>query len=359
MRSFRHVANCSMRMPMKLAAFLLVLSIPACGKEPSGPRSEAFESSLVITAVSPVEIFGSFGRPVEPLPTVIVKTPGGQPVPGISVNFDVGDGAIFDGSVAKPVAVTNAVGIATPGEWKLARRMDKQDLLATIVAAGRPRSVIFRVQAFAEGPTQLGASFNAINQVGLPGWPVNAPDVRLLGKSGGGVALSGVPVSFVLTAGGGRLEKTEVRTDVNGYASAGGWTLGPNAGVNSVVASVANVGTVTITAQALDARVLTWYDLESIDNRSSPAQSGSIGLGENGSFVGETFYGTGVRRWLGGQYRVSGTEFIFERLFGNDGSRGDGPGSTLIGDRLSILWCPVGSDCGYTVADELRKYKKR
>lgn len=55
-----------------------------------------------------------------------------------------------------------------------------------------------------------------------------------------------------------------------------------SAGLNSVVAGADDVDGATFTAVALDARELTWYDLDGVDNRSSPIERSSIGLSGNG-----------------------------------------------------------------------------
>jgi hypothetical protein len=52
--------------------------------------------------------------------------------------------------------------------------------------------------------------------------------------------LSGVPVSFLVVAGGGEVTRASGVTDAAGEASCGDWTLGPDVGVNTL--SVALVG---------------------------------------------------------------------------------------------------------------------
>jgi len=341
------------------AVFAATWYASGCGNEPSAPEP-INSQTLQLEAVTATQLRGTVATPVNPIPTLIVRTPSGQPASGMRVSFNLAGGAEFSGSVSNPTAVTNAQGIATPGQWILGTHATTQGLVATLLAEGPTRSVTFRVEAAAFAAAQLAVHWSADREVGLAGWEVNPPVTWLTDQFGNRVRVSGVPVRFAVTAGGGQLAKTVVQTDSNGYASAGSWTLGPSAGLNSVVAGADNVGGATFTAVALDARELTWYDLDSVGNRSSPIERSSIGLSGNGYFVAETFYGDLGRRWLGGKYTLSGTDLFFEHYTGTDiGPRWDA--HSLVGDRLSIVWCPPWYDCGFAVppAEELRKYSKR
>lgn len=343
----------------RAVAILLISSASACDREPIAPTSEAVDSaSLLMEAVSVTNLTGTVGEIVDPAPSVIVKTSRGKPVSGMLVNFVTG-GSEANGSVTRSAALTNAQGIATPGEWRLGPHSDRQVLVASLQASGPARSITFRVQAAFGAPSRFRIAPNA-DQIGLPNWEISGPAVWLNDRFGNFVAKRGVPVTFAVTAGGGTMAKTVVETDSSGYASAGIWTLGPKPGFNSVIASAANLDGATFTAQALDERGLTWYDLDSVENKSTSIKSGSIGLGQNGFFVGETFYGEAGRRWFGGKYKVSSPEFIFEQVTGTDGWPYWGE-NRFVGDRLSISWCPPWYDCGfaYPPADELRHYAKR
>ena len=52
-----------------------------------------------------------------------------------------------------------------------------------------------------------------------------------------GRAISGLPVNFAVTAGGGALTAASTATDTTGVATVGSWTLGPAAGLNTVSAT--------------------------------------------------------------------------------------------------------------------------
>jgi len=62
--------------------------------------------------------------------------------------------------------------------------------------------------------------------------------------------LSGVPVSFSVTAGGGSLAATSGVSGADGTVTLPSWTLGPTAGTNTVTATVAGVPSASISAKA-------------------------------------------------------------------------------------------------------------
>ena len=105
------------------------------------------------------------------------------------------------------------------------------------------------------GPNAVGslqATAGASLQTAPAGSPVPvAPAVVL--KDADGNVMPGRAVSFVVTAGGGSVASGTVTTNGQGLASAGAWTLGPNAGTNVVEARMAGVSAVQFTAMATSA----------------------------------------------------------------------------------------------------------
>lgn len=73
-----------------------------------------------------------------------------------------------------------------------------------------------------------------------------APAVRVVDSQGRGV--SGVAVVFAVTGGGGTVTGGSVQTASDGTATAGGWTLGTVAGLNTLTATVQGLTPVTFTA---------------------------------------------------------------------------------------------------------------
>jgi hypothetical protein len=63
--------------------------------------------------------------------------------------------------------------------------------------------------------------------------------------------LHGIVVTYTVTTGGGTIgDPTTPRTDPNGVATSGLWTLGPGTGPQTVTATAAGAGSVTFTATA-------------------------------------------------------------------------------------------------------------
>jgi hypothetical protein len=162
-------------------------------------------------------------------------------------------------------------------------------------------------------------------QLGFAGRMVNSPAVFLTDSAGAPV--QGIYITFKVASKGGVLEHTRVPTSNTGYASPGEWTLGPEPGINSVLASLDGVEPVVLSALAVDPGAITWYDLKAIVDCGPqqdeiadqcadaidtapryPYWSESIALTENGFFGRET--GQDGWWWIGGRYRSSGEEIL-------------------------------------------------
>jgi hypothetical protein len=92
-----------------------------------------------------------------------------------------------------------------------------------------------------------------------------------------GVPQANIQVSFVVTLGGGRVTTAIARTDANGVASAGAWTLGA-AGANEVLASIDGVPSIAFSGYAIDLPTgADAYDLIGHDGESLPADEGYVG----------------------------------------------------------------------------------
>ncbi|HEX6039638.1 leishmanolysin-related zinc metalloendopeptidase [Longimicrobium sp.] len=80
------------------------------------------------------------------------------------------------------------------------------------------------------------------NQIAMAGTAVPvAPSVVV--RDLGGAALAGVPVTFTVTGGGGSVTSTVVSTNASGVASAGGWTMGSSAALNTLTATTPRAST--------------------------------------------------------------------------------------------------------------------
>jgi len=86
------------------------------------------------------------------------------------------------------------------------------------------------------------------------GRPVTVrPTVKVTDQ--GGRAIVGLSVSFTVVAGGGEVDGASVSTDNAGYATVGGWTLGPEPGANRLQVSSPGVGGSGIVFTAIGADV--------------------------------------------------------------------------------------------------------
>jgi hypothetical protein len=122
-----------------------------------------------------------------------------------------------------------------------------------------------------ETPVATGvAATTATTQTALTGTAVaQAPAVRVTDQDGD--PMPGVQVTFV-AAGGGSVATPSASTDAAGLASAGSWTLGPAAGMQTVTATAAGLAPVQFSATA-QARVAT--TLTPISAATQNGQAGS------------------------------------------------------------------------------------
>jgi hypothetical protein len=169
------------------------------------------------------------GSAVPVAPTVLVTDESGNPVAGARVTFTPASGG---GNVQGGIATTGPDGLAHVGAWELGTTTGTNTLNASV--SGVP-SVAFSATATPGSPVRVVA-VTLTNQVGLVGTTV-APDpaVRVEDQFGNGV--SGVPVTFAVTAGGGSVTGATTTTNANGVATVGSWTLGPSAGTNTLTAT--------------------------------------------------------------------------------------------------------------------------
>ncbi len=203
--------------------------------------------ATTVTPVSAVTQTALAGALVSAPPTVRVNDQTGAPMPGVSVAFTVTGG----GTVQAASAVTNAQGLASSTTWTLGALPGLNNLTATV--SGRP-PVVFSAIGTPRTPTTLVA-VSATSQSGFTAGAAVSPVVQV--KDETGAPQPGVTVAFAVT-GGGTLQSASAVTGLDGRASPGTWTLGPAAGLNTVTATVANLGPVVFSATAA-ARVATSF----------------------------------------------------------------------------------------------------
>ena len=119
--------------------------------------------------------------------------------------------------------------------WRAARSLFAPERL--MAAAGGVGGTVHTFSPFGLVDTLAVMTPNSpTNQTGAPGAAVAAPPSVLV-QTPTGHPITGLPVDFEITAGGGTLAGGSATTDASGVASTSSWTLGPLAGINAVTAT--------------------------------------------------------------------------------------------------------------------------
>jgi len=182
------------------------------------------------------------GRLVPVAPTVAVRNAAGDGVPGASVTFEVTSGG---GSVVAAHQITDATGAASVGGWFLGALPGTNTLRAS--SPGLP-AVTFTATGVAGVPVSMVAA-SQTTQTAPAGTNVSDPPSVIV-RDISGVPVSGIVVTFVVTAGGGSVTGSPVTTNANGVATLTAWKLGVVIGLNTVTATAAGLPSVTFNATA-------------------------------------------------------------------------------------------------------------
>ena len=258
-----------------LVVLLSLALLAACGGG-GGAGSGTGNSTPArqLLADAPGDSQGTVGQPLGSVPGVRLVDSNGVAIPGAVVNFR----AEPAGTVSPASVTTDAEGRARPQSWVLGTAAGVNALVATVPGSAERR---FLVTANAGPPSQLLAA-SATSQSATAGVAVAAPpSVRVNDSFGNPV--SGVPVTFTIEQGGGSVSGSPAVAGVNGIATLGAWTLGTAPGPNALRAGVSGAGSVTFTAQGLDALGIAIESVQlnqatQIPDGSLPAVAGRPGL---------------------------------------------------------------------------------
>ena len=190
-------------------------------------------------------------------PSVVVRDNRGNPVAGVTVTFTpgVGSGTVTGGSV-----VTNALGQASVGSWRLGTTAGAQTLTASTAGLS---DVVFQATATAGA----AAALQVVGDSLLANFPVNSfvsplPTLRVIDANGNPVA--GAAVTFeAVTGTGNTLTGATITTAADGLAQVTTWRIGTVVGVyriRAVVTGVTQAGlepTWVVTGTALSAASVT------------------------------------------------------------------------------------------------------
>jgi hypothetical protein len=176
---------------------------------------------------------GAKAAPVVTAPRVLVRDAFANPVGGVAVQFTVTSGG---GSVTGATQTTDSNGSAVVGSWTLGAAGGTNTLTATFPGTTVP-AVVFTATAADGGTISVGGGNNQAAMGGTAVPTVPTVVVRDLG----GNPMAGMQVTFSVTAGGGSVANTTATTNASGIASAGSWTLGTEAGPNTLTATAAGI----------------------------------------------------------------------------------------------------------------------
>jgi len=201
-------------------------------------------------------------------PSVILRDAFNNVVSGASVTFAVTGGG---GSVTGGSQTTNASGIATVTSWTLGTAAGSNSLSATNGTAG---TVGFTATGNAGAATQIALSAGS-GQTATVNTAV-AVDPAVLVRDAFNNPVSGVSVTFAVTAGGGSATGTSQTSNASGIATVTSWTLGTVAGTNNNTMTATSTGLsgspVTFSASAT-AGAATQIAVNGGNNQSATAGS--------------------------------------------------------------------------------------
>jgi adhesin/invasin len=172
-------------------------------------------------------------------PAIRVLDALGNPVSGAEVTFSLQSGAA-SGSLTGATQTTGANGVATVGSWRVGTAAGTVSSIRATVAnlnlgGSEPQfSAVVLAAAAAnmaiQAPSVANQAATASNPVAIP------PSVRVTDAFGN--AVSGVLISFVVTAGNGTVTGGEVLTNASGIATVTSWTMPAGSGSRSLIANV-------------------------------------------------------------------------------------------------------------------------
>lgn len=223
--------------------FLLLSSftIAACSESTSPPKPASVAPDQTVVAE------GVAGSILANSPSFVVKDAGGAALSGVGVTVVVsaGGGLLTDA----PTSTRNG---ATPvGTWKLGNTAGLNSVTVTV---GSLPPLVISVTGKA-GPPASVSVVSGGTQVVPAGTDLPVPPiVQVRDQFGNGV--SGIPVSFTVTAGRGTVSSTPSITDGAGNAAAPAWRLGKSAEPQSLSALAG--GFITV----ISAIIQTSYDVE-------------------------------------------------------------------------------------------------
>jgi adhesin/invasin len=264
----------------------------------AGATSSTFDVSPVhgvATALAPVAGDGqsaTVDQAVAVNPAVKVTDGFGDPVAQAPVTFAVQSGG---GSATGLEQTTGADGVATVGGWTLGTTAGANTLSAQSSAvAGNP--VVFTATGTAAAAAAIAIAAGD-NQNATLSTPVATLPTVLVSDAFGN-PVSGASVMFAVTSGGGSITGPSQATGADGHASVGSWTLGPNAGANTLEASSSGLTGSPLVFHAMAEPFPSAAAVEVHSNHFQSVRNGSgSGTGIPGSIAVDTIGVGGTVTW--------------------------------------------------------------
>lgn len=296
-----------MKRPPNVSLIVLAVLTAACSDASTAPKVPA---TFKIAAASATYVNGTVLTRVDPAPSVVVKDGNGRPVAGVSVKFRVQSGG---GKATPDPAITDDNGVAR-ADWVLGPVATSQpnNKTANVLWAytnSLDSRVTFTATAEPGPPAQMTVIKSLPGDTLISGWEVKIY-VRISDANDN--FISGVPVSFTVTAGGS-VAPDRTATDDFGDLTAE-WVLG-EPGENTVQVVSGDLHPMLLDLTALDPAGFTWYDLQTPTGCPDWVSGGVIGLAPGGKLAVRTDYPDGEQSAVLGHYTITGTSIW---LYTND-----------------------------------------
>jgi adhesin/invasin len=174
-------------------------------------------------------------------PTVLIKDQYGNPVPSVGVTFAV----TLGGGTALPLGTvsTDATGRARAASWTLGTAAGTNHLGASASAL---TTVQFAATGTPDAPAAATKTAGDTQAVTVNTAVPLQPTLRVTDQFGNPV--ESVTVTFNVALGGGGVTGGTKKTGSTGTAAVGSWTLGTQAGPNTLTATPAGLGAATFSA---------------------------------------------------------------------------------------------------------------
>lgn len=222
-------------------------------------------AQLIVRAVTPIQLSGIVGSFAQESPAVQVASARTQrPIANVEVRFT-------GPSVSQPLALTDANGIASAGQWQFSKRPGTEWLSVWV---GGKIELQFAARLRHDVPALVygfGVSNNEL--VALAGHRVPAFEFQVFDQFGNGV--DDLRITFSVSTG--TFDGVSVVTDRAGRAFAGSWLLDKKPGTGELTLSAAGMPLKVFLGQGVDSTSITWYSLRG-DNGTPRSRIGFSNL---------------------------------------------------------------------------------